>query len=959
MNLGNIGSIIIIILLIFLKGVVLLKLRSRFAIVMTILFVVIIIGSFSNIVDFVTDYQWFNELGYTKTFFTQLKNQFLIGVPTFLAVFLLINFYILSVKKSYYKLGNIAVDKKKERKLNTVLGLLSAVISFFMASIVSNRLWLEILQFKNSTDFNVTDPIFNKEVSFYVFKLPLLSEIISLMNLLLFVLIIVTVIFYLIMLTIRRPLKEEFSIFEDQDFTNVKNMYKDLTSKIFNVALVQISVIGLIMFILLGANYILKSYYLLYSPRGIVYGAGYTDIKITLWVYRLMAVAAIISALGFLYGALKKKVKIALAGPILLIAVSIIGNIASGVVQKYIVEPDEVSKEEQYLKYNIEFTQKAYGIDNVEEREFPVSQTLTKEDIKENEETIKNIRINDYLPINQVYNQLQGIRPYYRFTDVDIDRYFVNGEYKQVFLSARELDQQKLSGQAQTWINKRLRYTHGYGVTASAVNETTPEGQPQMLIKNIPPITNTDLKIERPEIYFGEIANEYIIVNTDEKEFDYPKGDDNVDSLYNGTAGIQLNGLNKLLYAIKNGDFKLFISRNINSNSRIIMYRNINERVKKLAPFLHYDEDAYIVMNQEDGKLYWIIDGYTTSDRYPYSQPYNQTGANYVRNSVKVVVDAYNGNTRFYVVDEKDPLIMTYGKVFEDLFTSIDQMPNDLREHIRYSQDMFDIQAQIYRTYHIDNPRVLYNREDIWDIANEKYMTEILEVESNYLMFKLPEEKKAEFLITVPYTPANRSNMISLLVGRNDGGNYGELIIYKFPKSETIDGPMLVESRIDQDSEISPQLTLWSQRGSNVLRGNLLVIPIEDSLLYVEPVYLQADNENSLPEMKRVIVAYKNKIVMEETLDLALSKIFGEFITEETEDEGKNESEDILEDISIENKDTEQLIKRANELFINAKEASQNGDWAKYGEYINQLEEVLQKLESLLVPESLETKKEE
>ncbi|WP_352420901.1 UPF0182 family protein [Proteiniborus sp.] len=934
------------------------KFKSRFAIVMTILFVVIIIGSFSNIVDFVTEYQWFNELGYTKTFFTQLKNQFLIGVPTFLAVFLLINFYILSVKKNYYKLGNIVVDKKKERKLNIIVGLVSAVISFFMASIVSNKLWFEILQFKNSTDFNVTDPIFNKEVSFYVFKLPLLSEIISLINLLLFVLIVVTVIFYLIMLATRRPLQEEFNIFEDHDFTNVKNMYKGLTSKIFNVALVQISVIGLIMFILLGANYILKSYYLLYSPRGIVYGAGYTDIKITLWVYRLMAVAAVVSAIGFLYGALKKKIKIALAGPILLIAVSLIGNIASGAIQKYIVEPDEASKEEQYLKYNIEFTQKAYGIDDVEEREFPVSQKLTKEDIMENEETIKNIRINDYLPVNQVYNQLQGIRPYYRFTDVDIDRYFINGEYKQVFLSARELDQEKLSGQAQTWINKRLRYTHGYGVTASAVNETTPEGQPQMLIKNIPPITNTDLKIERPEIYFGEITNEYIIVNTDEKEFDYPKGDDNKDTIYEGTAGIQLKGLNKLLYAIKNGDFKLFISGNINSDSRIIMYRNINERVKKLAPFLHYDEDAYIVMNQEDGKLYWIIDGYTTSDRYPYSQPYNQTGVNYVRNSVKAVVDAYNGNTKFYVVDEKDPLIMTYSKVFEDLFTSIDQMPNGLREHIRYSQDMFDIQAQIYRTYHIDNPRVLYNREDIWDIANEKYMTEILEVESNYLMFKLPEEKKAEFLITVPYTPANRSNMISLLVGRNDGDNYGELIIYKFPKSETIDGPMLIESRIDQDSEISPQLTLWSQRGSNVLRGNLLIIPIEDSLLYVEPVYLQADNENSLPEMKRVIVAYKNKIVMEETLDLALSKIFGELTKEETENKGKNEAEDIL-DIDIENKDTEQLVKRANELFINAKEASQNGDWAKYGEYIKQLEEVLQRLESVLVPEKLEVKNEE
>jgi len=935
-----------------LKGVGLLK-ATKFALAMVILAVIVLLGSFSEIVDFVTDYQWFNELGYTKTFFTQMKNQFLIGIPTFFIVFLLIMLYIISIKRNYYRLGNIVVDKREERKLNIVICIISAAISLLMASTVSGRLWFEILQFKNATDFNLTDPIFNKEISFYVFKLPLLSEIISLITLLLFVLIIVTILFYLTMLAIRRPSREDFDIFEDNQFINVKNKYKNLTKKILNTALVQISLIGLIIFTLIGISYVLKSYYLLYSSRGVVYGAGYTDIRITLWVYRLMALASIVSALGFLYGALKKKLKVAVTGPILLVAISLIGNIAGGVVQKYIVEPDEVSKEEQYLKYNIEFTQKAYGLDNVIEKEFPVSQTLTKEDILENEETIKNIRINDYLPINQVYNQLQGIRPYYTFADVDIDRYYVNGEYRQVFLSARELDQQKLSGQAQTWINKRLRYTHGYGVTVSAVNETTPEGQPKLLMKNIPPTTETDLKIDRPEIYFGEITNEYIIVNTDEKEFDYPKGDDNVDTMYEGTAGIQLNGLNRLLYAIKNGDFKLLISRNINSDSRIIMYRNINERAKRLAPFLNYDEDPYIVMNQEDGKLYWIIDAYTTTNRYPYSQPYNEVGDNYVRNSVKVVIDAYNGDIKFYVVDEKDPLIMTYSKIFEDLFTSVDNMPNGLREHIRYSQAMFDIQAEIYRTYHIDNPRVLYNREDIWDIANEKYMTEILEVESNYVMFKLPEEEKAEFLITVPYTPANRSNMISLLVGRNDGDNYGELIIYKFPKNETIDGPMLIESRIDQDSEISPQLTLWSQKGSNVLRGNLLIIPIEDSLLYVEPVYLQADNENSLPEMKRVIVAYKDKIVMEETLERSLSKIFGDLSVEETENEDDNKVGESI--IDIENKDVEQLIKEANELFLNAKEASQNGDWAKYGEYINQLEQVLQRLSGMVSLDSLDT----
>lgn len=934
---------------IFLKGVVLLRRKSSYALTLGIIALFILVGSFTNIIDFITDYKWFSELGYTETFLTKLKSQILIGIPTFLGVFLLIMVYLMSIKKNYYRLSYIVPDKNGEKRLNKLLAGVAILISIFTSSIFAGKLWFTILQYRNSTMFNIDDPIFSKDLSFYIFKLPLLSEIISLLILLMFILIVVTIAFYFLMMAIRRPESEDSNVFDFADFVNQKEKYRGISKKIFNTALVQVSIIGLVIFIIFGLNYILKSYYLVYSPRGIAFGASYTDVHVTLWINRIMAVIAILSAFGFLFGTLKKKMKIALAGPAILVAVAIVGNIAIGAIQKFIVEPDEVSKEQKYLEYNIEFTQKAYGLSEVEEKQFPVSQELTKESIMNNEETIKNIRINDYTPVEQVYNQVQAIRSYYRFNDVDIDRYNIDGKYTQVFLSARELDQKKLNAQAQTWINQHLRYTHGYGLTLSPVNSVTTEGQPKLLVKNIPPITETNLKIERPEIYFGEITNNYTVINTDEKEFDYPKGDDNQDTTYQGTAGIELNGINKLLFAIKNGNLKLLISSNINSDSRIIMYRNILERARKIAPFIEYDDDPYLVVNQEDGRLYWIIDGYTMTSRYPYSEPYKDTGINYIRNSVKVTVDAYNGDVKYYVFDENDPIIMTYKKIFKDLFIDEEQMPKALREHARYPQTIFDIQSDIYRIYHMDNPRVFYNKEDAWDIAKEKYMGEIQTVESNYSMFKLPGEEKAEFLLSVPYTPATKPNMISLLVARNDGENLGKLFIYKFPKSKNIPGPMTMESKIDQDSSISPQLTLWSQKGSNVLRGNMMTIPIEDSLIYVEPIYLQADNENGLPEVKRVIVGYKDKIVMEETLDLALSKIFGQMDIEEDNNGVVDNVDTDITDGSI-----EQLILKANELFNNAREASQNGDWAKYGEYIDDLEQILGQLNSSVLPQENE-----
>ncbi|HBB27865.1 MAG TPA: UPF0182 family protein, partial [Clostridiales bacterium] len=555
---------------------------------------------------------------------------------------------------------------------------------------------------------------------------------------------------------------------------------------------------------------------------------------------------------------------------------------------------------------------------------------------------IENIRINDKAPLNKVYNKLQGIRPYYTFNDVDIDRYVIDGQYKQVYLSARELDQSLLNEQAKTWINQYLKYTHGYGVALSQVNKVTSQGQPELLLKDIPPTTNTDLNITRPEIYFGEKTNDYIIVNTDEKEFDYPSGSDNVEAIYEGDAGIPLNFMNKLLFSIREGSYKMLISNNINSDSRIIINRNILDRVKKIAPFISYDNDPYIVINQEDGKLYWIIEGFTMSSRYPYSQPIAESNINYIRNSVKVVVDAYNGDTDFYIVDETDPIIMTYNDIFKDLFKSIDEMPDGIKSHIRYSQEMFNIQAEMYRTYHMENSTVFFGREDTWDISKEKYLDKEQKVEPNYYMFKLPEEDDIEFLLTIPYTPQGKDNMSAMLVARNDGDKYGELLLYKFPKNKTIKGTALIESKIDQDTEISSQLTLWSQKGSNVLRGNTLIIPIEDSLLYVEPIYLQSDTQSNFPEMKMVIVVYGDKIVMEPTLEKALDEVLGEIYTP------KDQNNQGIDNSGVDNKSVEELIKQANDIFVDANNALKNGSWAEYGEKLNNLEKILNQLNLLI-----------
>ncbi len=886
-----------------------------------LIFIVLISTTLRGIVDFITDFQWFNKNALLQTFLVKLWTELGIALPLWIIGGLILFRYLMRQKKKYYKQAKITRTKKEDKWLTRGIGGFSAVFTGVLGLNLASSIWLKYQLFVNRVPFSEADPIFEMPLEFYMFRLPLYQQLLSVGIMVTFLISAIIIGFFFILLALRPPSEEsvyaDVGISKSFDATALSSM---LRRELIAPAMRKIAVLGMLIFLMISAKYFLMTYELMYSSQGVAYGASYTDIHVTLLAYRMAGVIAFMAAFTFAYGLLNGNTKLVTFGPVLLISVSILFGIAGLVVQQLVVEPDEISKESEYLTHNIHYTQKAFDLEDVVIREFPVNQEIDREKLTEHVDTVANIRINDARPLKQTYNQIQGIRLYYVFNDIDLDRYVVDGEYTQMFISPRELDQSKLADQAKTWINMHLKYTHGYGVAMSPVNAVTEDGQPVLIFKNVPPVTTTDLKIERPEVYFGEKTNNYIVVNTDESEFDYPSGSDNVTSRYEGQAGIELGGLNKLLFAYRQNSMKLLVSSVVNDDSRIIFYRNIKQRVHRIAPFLQYDSNPYMVLNQVDGKLYWIIDAYTTSKYYPYSQPFELNGKkiNYMRNSVKVVIDAYEGTTKFYVFDEEDPVVRTYQKIFTDLFTSKDRFPEGLMEHIRYPQDYFDMQTEVYRAYHVNNPVVFYNGEDIWDVANEKYMDGIQRIESNYVMFKLPNMEEKEFALIVPYTPREKPNMTSLLVARNDGEHYGELYMYKFPKDKTVQGPLMIEARIDQDSTISPQFTLWGQKGSAVLRGNLIVVPIGNSLLYVEPIYIKADNPNSLPEMKRVIVAYEDKVVMEETLNQALDQIFGEEKEVIVEKVIENEVEQLLEDIKTlfnENrKNSEELQEQINRL---------------------------------------------
>ena len=917
-------------------------------ITITIIFMVIIavLSSFGKLLDFWTDFLWFKEVGYTSTYIKQVFAKLYIGIPFFVAFTVFMYIYLQRIKSNYYKYMNILTTKDEEKTLNQTMGVVSVLTALFFSFGIANSFWMQILKFINSTSFNIKDPIFAKDIGFYVFTLPLVTEIFTFLLGFIIFLMLITIVIYIVLISIRQPMDKE-ELGSKIRRLRTDNSFASLQKRVMELALDQIMLIGVVFFAIVALRSYLASFGLLYSETGAIYGAGFTDINVTLGVYRIQIAVSIVSAIALILARYKRNKKLAAFGPIALVAVYLLGIGAEMAVQAVIVSPNELARERKYITNSLEYTKMAYGLDDIDVEEFPVDQDLTYDDLLDNQDTISNISLNDYRPTNEAYNQLQGLRNYYKFHDVDIDRYIIDGKLTQMFLSVRELDKEALDDNAKTWVNQHLKYTHGYGLTMSPVNKVTSSGQPSMVVRNVPPVSDyKELEVTVPQIYFGELTNDYVVVNTDEQEFDYPMGEELQTTKYQGTAGIKLNFLNKVLYSIREGSFKLLVSGGVNSDSKIIINRNIMDRVNKIAPFLSYDEDPYAVV--VNGKIYYIIDGYTTTKYFPYAEPFNEN-ANYIRNSFKVIVDAYNGDVNYYIVDEKDPLVETYSKIFPKLFKPMSDMPKEFISHLRYPQTMFDIQAKMYGTYHTNQPDIFYNREDKWEIAKQNYQGKTQVMESLYFTFELPGEGKPEFVLSIPYTPTGKQNMTAFLVARNDGDNYGKLKLYEFPKSKTIIGPEQVEARISNNDVISRDLALWDSRGSQVLRGNILTIPINSSILYIEPLYIRADSEKAIPEVRRIIASYNDKVVMEDTLEKALTSLFGgsSDSNEQIESSVSDEPTDI-EQMPVDSplpEDEAGLIKQANELYEQAQEALKAGSLSEYEKKINELGNILKRLE--------------
>jgi uncharacterized membrane protein (UPF0182 family) len=666
----------------------------------------------------------------------------------------------------------------------------------------------------------------------------------------------------------------------------------------------------------------------------IVNGAGYADIHYYIPVLKLMRYVSLAAALLIFCNFRMRTLKLAIAGILFIVLGDIGGKAASQAMQKFEVTPNEVVKETPYIKWSIQYTRAAYNLENIEARHFSPADNLSKELLEKNNLTVKNIRLWDQAPLLTTFSQLQEIRTYYKFLDVDNDRYQINGETRQVMLAPRELVPANLP--SRIWINEKLSYTHGYGLCLGPVNSVTSEGLPNFFIKNIPPESSTPITVTRPEIYYGESPAGYAIVNTKAKEFDYPSGNDNVYSTYSGNGGVPVGGiLKRLMFVLNFKELKILLSTDISSRSRMLYNRQILERVNKAMPFLIYDRDPYMVIT-ENGRLVWMIDGYTTANSYPYSATLSDLG-NYIRNSVKVTIDAYNGTVSFYIADSTDPLINAYSRIFPGVFKPISLMPTDLRAHIRYPQALFTIQAKVYSLYHMTDPQVFYNKEDLWKIPESFSEGTTETMMPYYTIMKLAEVGKTEeFILMVPLSPAKKENMIAWLAARCDEPNYGKMLVFDFPKQNLVYGPEQIESRINQDPEISKTLTLWNQGGSRVIWGSLLVIPVEQSLIYVQPLYIAAQS-GGVPELKRVIVSYGNSIAMEETLEKSLNTIFGKTF-EPLAQEASSQS------VPNNSSDVKSLISEAGHQFESAQEELKRGNWAGYGNAMQKVEQLLKDL---------------
>ena len=878
----------------------------------------------SNVLELVTDYLWFGSLGYTQVFQRILLAELTLGIVggALAAVFFFVNLFLalrtigdlaqyLPPEIVVTPLGQLLTKRFAQR---TALGL-SILIGVF-AGLTASSGWESMLLYLNGVSFGAVDPVFQKDVGFFVFQLPFLDKLQSYLWAIGLLSILGTGLIYFMKIQAGRPgAARPVSL---ADFSASSRLH--------------IGGLGAFLLLVMAWGFYLERFMLMHEQEGLFAGPGYADLNGTLPILSLKIAAAVLSAAIFVFGLYRQQLKILLAGAVLMVAVYIGGNVYVSVLQRFVVNPNELEKERPYLKQHIVATNKAFALDKVEERSLSEISDLTASNIQANQGTVQNIRLWDHEPLLDTFSQIQEIRTYYDFVSVDNDRYIIDGELRQTMLSPRELN--PLALPSRTWVNEKLTFTHGYGLTLGPVNRVDEQGLPVLFVQDLPPrTTSPELKIDRPEIYYGEITDEPVYVKTRQKEFNYPEGDKNIFTFYEGDAGLSLKSVfSRLLFAAYLRDVKILLADDFTDETMVLLHRNIGTRVRRIAPFFSYDQDPYLVINE--GRLVWILDGYTFSNRYPYAEQISDLG-NYMRNPVKVTVDAYTGGVNFYLVDTEDPIARTYAAIFPGMIRPFSELPQGLREHLRHPIDYFNVQAFMYATYHMLEVNTFYNKEDQWEVpvVGQKQM------EPYFTVMKLPGEQKEEFILMLPFTPRLKDNMAAWMVARSDGENYGKLVAYTFPKQKLIFGPKQMAARINQDEKVSQQITLWDQSGSNVIRGTLLVIPIESSLIYVQPLYLKAD-DGRIPELKRVVVGYQNEIAMGLDLDDALSQIFGEAAgvgapaTAAAQRAQTASPEGVLGGGKS----------RAMAHYQRLLKASKEGNWARFGRELQALGKVLQEM---------------
>src|SRR6059036_1904196 len=893
-------------------------------IVLVVLFAVLLL--LFNLVPLAAEWLWFQALGYQRVFTTRLVAEAVLGVGVggLVFAFLYVNLRIaqrgLVPNPLVVQVGSGAAAVDVTRLLRR-LALPTALGLALLFGLGAAGGWLGVLQFLHRTPFGVTDRVFGRDVGYYVFTVPVIAGAIGLVIAVTTLSLLATIVLYV--------LRRDIVVFRRQVTVEPS-------------ARLHLAVLIALLFLLIALRvYFVRLPGLLYSTTGPLVGASYADLHAQLTGLRLAGLAAVAGGALVLSGARSHRLaRNTLLAVVLYLGVSLLSvALYPTMVQKLIVAPNELVKETPQLASHIAATRRAWGLDSVVTRDLTGEARLTERDIRANRPTIDNVRLWDRDPLLQTFGQLQEIRTYYDFVSVDDDRYVVDGRYRQVMLSPRELNSASLP--TRTFINERLTFTHGMGLTLGPVNEVTEEGLPVLFIKDLPPASAVSLAVKRPEIYFGELTDNWVFANTGQQEFDYPSGDENIFGTYKGNGGVVVGGLlRRLVLAAYLRSLKVLLSSDITAESRALYIRNIRQRAHTALPFLIFDADPYMVIDG-GGRLRWILDAYTATTRYPYAQPLSN-GVNYMRNSVKVVIDAYDGSVTAYQADAADPLVRTFAKIFPGIFHPLDSMPADLRAHLRYPEDLFHLQTELYGTYHMAEPDIFYHREDQWQKPVLSIAPERPDPFLRHMVMRLPEEKQAEFILMVPFTPRGKDNLASWMVARNDGAHYGELVVYRFPKQSLVFGPTQIVNRINQDTEIARQIALWDQGGSQVIRGNLLVIPIEESLIYVMPLYLRAQG-GRIPELKRVVVAYQNRVVMEETLDAGLAQLFGGAGAATREPARVSETPGAASAVSARAAD---LARRANESFRRAVEAQRAGDWARYGEELRRLEDVLRQLQA-------------